>query len=287
MPKPLRGVFGIICLAVALSPIPFAHAASCDGKLGVSRTVEIDTTGGPAFGFQHYKTYDFLQDKEVVLTFDDGPLPRPTRAILKALDAECTKATFFSVGKQAVASPEILRDIAKSGHTIGSHTYMHRNVRKLKGEKAIDEIERGVSAVKLAVGDRAAPFFRYPFLRDSDASFTYLGKRNIAIFSTDLDSFDFKLSTPKRLIRRVMSNLAKKGKGIILFHDIQTRTAKAMPTLLAELKKAGYKVVHLTAKAPVASLPEFDAKVKANFKSRSNIAGGRPMSSVIKTVEPK
>src|SRR5206468_2985087 len=81
---------------------PAAKATECPGNpnpLGVARIVEIDTTGGPGFGFQHYKNYDFLNPKEVVLTFDDGPLPNRTTAVLAALNAECTKAIFFSVGK--------------------------------------------------------------------------------------------------------------------------------------------------------------------------------------------
>src|SRR5689334_12177746 len=80
---------------------PAVKASDCPGNpnpLGVARVVEIDTTGGPGFGFQHYKMYDFLNPKEVVLTFDDGPLPNRTTAVLAALNAECTKAIFFSVG---------------------------------------------------------------------------------------------------------------------------------------------------------------------------------------------
>src|SRR3990172_2972129 len=83
----------------AMGPVPPpATKKECPGNsdpLGVTRVVEIYTTGGPGFGFQHYKLYDFLNPKEVVLTFDDGPLPNRTTAVLAALDAECTKATFF------------------------------------------------------------------------------------------------------------------------------------------------------------------------------------------------
>ena len=135
--------------------------------LGVSRVVEIDTTGGPGFGFQHYKIYDFLNPKEVVLTFDDGPLPNRTTAILAALKAQCTKATFFSVGKVAGGYPEILRDVAKAGHTIGAHTVNHKDLSKMKIDEAKDEIERSFSVVHRAVGGPTAPFFRFPFLRDS------------------------------------------------------------------------------------------------------------------------
>ena len=274
-----------------------AKTTTCPGNdkaLGVSRIVEIDTTGGPGFGFQHYKTYDFLRDKEVVITFDDGPQTRTTRAILAALKKECVRATFFPTGKQTVALPEILREVVSQGHTVGSHTYWHGRgtprgkmgpLSKLKPELALGEIERGISAVVLAVGNKASPFFRYPQLRDTTATIKHLSNRNIGVFSTDIDSLDYKIRSTKRLVRRLMSRLAKKGKGIILLHDIQPTTAKAMPKILNRLKAGGYKIVHLIAKAPATSLPEYDAKVKAGFKSRANMAGGRPMSSVLRTVE--
>lgn len=262
---------------------------NCDGKLGVSRVVQIDSTGAPGFGFQHYKQYDFLKPGEVVLTFDDGPLRGRTELVLKALADQCTKATFFSVGKQAVAYPEILRQVAAAGHTIGNHTWSHKNLASKKSSKnnnkiAIDEIERGISAVRHAVGERAASFFRYPFLKDSAATIAYLAKRNIAVFSTDLDSFDFKRSSAATLTKRVMKNLKKHGKGILLFHDIQRHTAKALPAILKKMKAKGYKIVHVTSKAPVTSLPEYDSKIKKLFKGRDNMAAGRPMSSVLKTV---
>ena len=290
----VTGLSALAALIVSISISTPVFAASCDGKLGVSRTVEIDTTGGPGFGFQHYKQYDFLQPGEVVLTFDDGPQTRTTRAILKALKDQCTLATFFPTGKQTAALPEVLRETAAQGHTIGSHTYWHgrgtprgkmRPLSKMKHGLALGEIERGISAVVLAVGDKASPFFRYPFLRDSAKSIEHLGKRNIAVFSTDIDSLDFKRRTPKWITKRLMKKLKAKGKGILLFHDIQKHTAKAMPDILKQLKAGGYKIVHLKAKDSLTSLPEYDAKVKAAFKGRSNMAGGRPMSSVIKTIQ--
>ena len=104
---------------------------NCDNPnaLGVARTVEIDTTGGPGFGFEHFKQHDFLRDKEVVLTFDDGPWPT-TPAVLKALADECVKATFFPIGKHATYYPEILRQVAAAGHSVGSHTWSHQDLSK-------------------------------------------------------------------------------------------------------------------------------------------------------------
>ena len=183
-------LFGsVTCVASALAQGPAPGSCVNPNALGVARTVEIDTTGGPGFGFEHYKEYDFLSLKEVVLTFDDGPQVGHTHAILRALAEHCTKATFFSVGKMAAGLPEILRDVAKAGHTIGSHTWAHIEIGKLKEEAAWKaEIEKGVSAVRRAVGGPIAPFFRYPSLKDTKESIAHLQGRNMAIFSTSLPS---------------------------------------------------------------------------------------------------
>lgn len=252
--------------------------------LGVGRTVQIDTTGGPGFGMDHYKAYDFLADKEVVLTFDDGPQARTTPAILDALDAECTKALFFSLGKMALGLPDIIRDVARRGHTVGTHTWSHQDLRKKSDQDAKDEIEKGISAVHRAVGGPIAPFFRYPYLRDSPATLAYLASRNIAMFSTDLDSFDFKRQTVEKLVESIMKKVEKRGKGIILMHDIQPHTAKAMPALLAALKKGGYKVVHITAKDDLTTLAEYDTLIEKDVKGLPAVGSERPMSSVVKTV---
>ena len=264
-------------------------AQDCPGNpnaLGVSRVVEIDTTGGPAFGFAHYKIHDFLQDKEVILTFDDGPQAKLTDRILAALKRHCTKATFFSIGKMALGLPEIIRRVHKAGHTVGTHTWSHRNLGSKKNQKiAIEEIEKGVSAVKRAVGKPVAPFFRYPFLRDSQASIAHLAKRNIGIFSMDVDSFDFKFRSPKRLADKVMAKLKDAGKGILLMHDIQPVTAKAMPLILNQLKAEGFKIVHMTAAFPVKSLPEYDKAIEKNVRGLGAPGSARPTSSVVKTIK--
>ena len=266
---------------------PPAEKKECPGNpdpLGVERVVEIDTTGGPGFGFQNYKMYDFLQPKEVVLTFDDGPLPNRTTAILAALKAECTKATFFSVGKVAAGYPEILREEAKEGHTIGAHTVLHKDLSKMPIQEAKDEIEKSFSIVHRAVDGPTAPFFRFPFLRNSPDTLKYLASRNIAVFSTDIDSFDFKHWEPHPLVVHIMKLLDKRGKGIILMHDIQPHTAAALPELLTQLKKNGYKVVQLVPKAPVQTLPEYDAQAAKDVAGMPTALSDRPMTSVVRTI---
>jgi peptidoglycan/xylan/chitin deacetylase (PgdA/CDA1 family) len=269
------------------APPPAAAKPVCENPdaLGLARTVEIDTTGGPGFGFEQYKAYDFLEDKEVVLTFDDGPQVGTTKAILDALQAHCTKATFFSIGKMALGMPEILRDVIKRGHTVGTHTMTHASIRKKKTkQEAIDEIEKGLSAVKRAAGSPVAPFFRYPFLQDSPESLEHLASRNIAVFSMDVDSFDFKFRNAEQMVKDTMAKLDKKGKGILLLHDIQPVTAKAMPQLLAAMKAGGYKIVHVKAKAPAATIAEYDALIEKDVKGLPGAAADRPTGSIVKTV---
>jgi peptidoglycan/xylan/chitin deacetylase (PgdA/CDA1 family) len=252
--------------------------------LGVSRVVEIDTTGGPAFGFQHFKQLDFLTDKEVVLTFDDGPWPVNTPLVLKALADECTKAVFFPIGKHATYHPEILKQVAAAGHTVGAHTWSHANLnnKKMTEQQARDEVEKGFSAVKLALGAPPSPFFRFPELQHGPAAMAYLGSRNVAIFSCDLDSFDFRAKDATQIINTVMTKVEKQGKGIILMHDFQKRTAEALPTLLRRLKAGGYKVVQMKAKTPFQTLADYDEALVKDMKLP--VASTRPVNSVVQTV---
>jgi peptidoglycan/xylan/chitin deacetylase (PgdA/CDA1 family) len=270
--------------ASALRPVT---ACNNPDALGLSRVIEIDTTGGPAFGIEHFKQYDFLRDKEVVLTFDDGPWPGNTPMVLKALQDNCTKATFFEIGEHATWRPDLAKQLAAAGMTIGSHTWSHKDLAKNPYAKDIDqakqEIEMGVSAVHMAVGGPTAPFFRFPDLQQPRDLMPYLGTRNMAIFSTDIDTFDFKLRRPEDVVKSAMTKLAKNGKGILLMHDFQHATAEAMPELLRQLKAGGYKIVHMVPKEPVTTLAKYGEMVRAQDKySISNNA--RSESSVIKTI---
>jgi peptidoglycan/xylan/chitin deacetylase (PgdA/CDA1 family) len=231
--------------------------------LGLSRIVQIDTSGGPQFGSQHFKGYDFLRDKEVVLTFDDGPWPGSTAAVLKALADQCVKATFFEIGEYARWHPEITRQVIDTGMTVGTYTWSHkdlaRNPYANDPEKAEQEIEMGNSAVHSAAGGgKVAPFFRFPDLQPSPQLTSYLGGRNIAIFSTDIDSRDFTMHKPQQVVDSVMNQLAKRGRGIVLLQDFHRNTAEALPELFRQLKLAGYKVVHTVAKEQLTTIAKYD-----------------------------
>jgi len=237
----------------ALAADPALAQEKCANTLGVSRTIEIDAAGGPWFGAPEGDP-DFLAPGEVVLTFDDGPSPSSTRSILSALALECTKATFFVLGEMVAAHPDVLREIDAQGHTIGTHTWSHRNLRRLSDANMKAEIESTFAAVETGVGHPVAPFFRYPYLSSTEASKDYLKSRNIAQFAIDIDSFDWRSRNPQSVIRRVEASLIRHGRGIILLHDIHASTAAAVPGILALLKAKGFKVVHLTPKAAVSTV---------------------------------
>jgi peptidoglycan/xylan/chitin deacetylase (PgdA/CDA1 family) len=278
-----------IAQPLAATPASAARPAACANPngMGIARTVEIDTTGGPGFGFQHFKTHDFLRDHEVVLTFDDGPWGPHTPLVLKALADQCLKATFFSIGKHATYYPEVLKQVIAAGHTVGSHTWSHADLeavmKKSGPDAAKEEIEKGASAVHMMAGAPIAPFFRFPDLRHPPEMLTYLGERNIATFSTDIDSWDWKIKKPEELIKSLVGKLQKQGKGIILMHDFQKVTTIALPQILGQLQKNGFKVVHMVPKGTLTTLPQYDEAVLKDNKLPT--LSNRPTDSVVRTVE--
>ncbi len=238
---------GVMLSALITGVVPAAAQSSgatgCQAArpLGVARTIEVDAARGPRFGHQQYKDLNVLNDREVILTFDDGPLRPYTRPVLDALDAHCTRATFFMVGRMAAADPEMVKEVARRGHTVANHTWSHRNLRTANAGAQRQEIELGVSMVRRTAGVPIAPFFRFPYLSDPQGAQQYLAGRNIAMFSIEVDSNDYRTKDPQIVHRNVMNQLVAQGKGIILFHDIQPSTAGALRRLLDDLA-AGRKV---------------------------------------------
>ncbi len=270
---PLAGVF---------APDPAAaEPASCDqrrGVLGVSRVVEVDTASGPRFGNMQYKDIDFLKPGEVVLTFDDGPLRSKTLQVLNALERHCTKAIFFMVGRMAVSDPAMVREIARRGHTVGTHTWSHKNLGRQSRAAAVKEIELGVSAISAALGEPVAPFFRFPYLSDPNSMIAHLKDREIGNFSIDIDSVDFRTRSGATVVNRVMSRLKAQGKGILLFHDIQRSTAAGIEDLLDKLAAGGYKVVHMVSKRSVKTIKEYDELAAKEMQRRAKAVASRPLS---------
>src|SRR6202000_704370 len=143
--------FGLLTCATLQN----AAAADCPGNpdaLGTSRTLVVDPRAHPLIGTMQYRETLPLRDHEVVLTFDDGPLPRNSDQILAILAAQCIKATFFEIGQQAHAFPDGVRKLRDAGHTIGTHTQNHPlTMNRMPIERAKAEIDGGIASVKAAL----------------------------------------------------------------------------------------------------------------------------------------
>lgn len=204
-----------------------------------------------------------LAKGEVVLTFDDGPIRRHTRSILKSLGKHDVKATFFMVGQMADAYPTLVREVANQGHTIGSHTQNHLNLARINTNDARQQIASGrVSLDKalIPLNRKPAPFFRFPYLADTPKLRDSLARQGIVVIDPTIDSKDYWVSKPSQIRNRIMKALRKRGSGIVLLHDIHARTAQMLPGLLETLDREGYRVVHLVPgpKEPAArSTPSF------------------------------
>jgi len=241
-------------IAAAAMSNTAANAAPCQGNphaLGTSRVLVVNPQEYGRVGRMQYSQFPQLplSDHEVVLTFDDGPLPPYTESILKALAAECVKATFFSVGRQANQFTDLLRRVFREGHTIGSHSQNHPlTFDQMPFEAARREIDDGIASLTTALGNAraVAPFFRIPGFLRVDSVEDYLASKSIAVWSADADADDwYKTATPESVVRKAMTRLSQRGRGILLLHDVQPVTALALPMLLQELKSNGYRVVHV------------------------------------------
>jgi peptidoglycan-N-acetylglucosamine deacetylase len=277
--RTIGAAIALVCILASVLEPALAQDGCAPGKdkLGVSRNATINAAGGPTFGTQ-YKGQSLLADGEVVLTFDDGPMRAYTRPILEALAAECTKATFFMVGRMALTDPEMVKEVARQGHTVATHTWSHARLQGMAQPDAQDEIELGLSAVQWALGKPIAPFFRFPYLRDSPLTLGHVKARKIATFAIDIDSRDFETRNAPIVYERVMREVGTKRKGIILFHDIHASTVRALPRILAELKAHNFRVVHLVPKAGAQTLAEYDERIRQAAERRRLATDANPLA---------
>jgi len=185
-----------------------------------------------------------LDRKEVILSFDDGPIPGRTDKVLATLDQFGVKGAFMMVGEMAAAHPALARKVAMDGNAIGSHTYDHPDLAKMSFDAAMEEVTKGTLAVTKATGEDVN-FFRFPYLADSRKLRAAVSMRDMIIMDADVDSKDYFNTTPVAVTQRIMKDLDRRGRGIILMHDIHKRTAIMLPTLLSKLEAEGYKVVTL------------------------------------------
>jgi peptidoglycan-N-acetylglucosamine deacetylase len=224
-------------------------SANCGADaLGTERTITLPRTYA-AFGTAQHGPLP-LKPGEVVLTFDDGPSPVLTRKVLDALAAQCVKATFFTVGQNLRDHPDIARQEAAQGHSVGIHSYTHPDLSKLTPAEQLADLDKTVEAYKTVFGQPPAAY-RFPFLAETPTMIDALKARSMSVWSVDLGVDDWQPGdTPEILRDRLVSRLKASGGGIILLHDANGPTAEAVPLLLKTLKDGGYKVVHIQWEAP-------------------------------------
>jgi peptidoglycan/xylan/chitin deacetylase (PgdA/CDA1 family) len=240
-----------------------AQAADCPraGALGTSRILGVDPAATPRVGLKSFPQTLPLADREVVLTFDDGPWPATTSRVLTALAQECVRATFFLIGRSASAHPALVRRIAAEGHTVGHHSFAHPNLKYLKQAAAEAEIDKGIAADELALHGIATttpgtPFFRFPYFESTPHLLDRLQSRGIAVFGADLWASDWQPMTPQAQLKLLTDRLKIAGKGIILLHDPKAQTTAMLPAFLRYLRDNHYRVVHLVpASRGVARVP--------------------------------
>jgi peptidoglycan/xylan/chitin deacetylase (PgdA/CDA1 family) len=243
-----------LCSAVTalVSFVAAAQAGECPRKdaLGTARVLTVDAATFPRVGLKSFPQTLPLNDREVVLTFDDGPWPPTDRKVLAALAQECVRATFFLIGRNAAAHPELVRRMAAEGHTVAHHSFSHPNLKYLKPDAAIGEIDKGIAAVETALNGAATttpttPFFRFPYFAMTQATLEVLQKRGIAVFGADLWASDWTPMKPAQQLKLLTDRLQVARKGIILLHDPKAQTAAMLPAFLRYLRDNHYRVVHL------------------------------------------
>jgi peptidoglycan-N-acetylglucosamine deacetylase len=227
--------------------------SSCEARsdvLGTQRILAVDAATTPRIGRKSFPQTLPLGPREVVLTFDDGPWPGTTPRILDALKAECVRATFFLLGRNASAYPQLARREIAEGHTVASHTFSHPLLDRMSVGTAIAEIDRGFSAVDSALYGQSTqaprtPFFRFPGFASTPALLDYLERRGVVVFGADLWASDWNPQSPDQQLQLMLQRLEASRGGIVLFHDTRAQTAAMLPEFLRALKSLGYGVVHV------------------------------------------
>jgi len=245
-----------VALIATIAPLA-ATAAPCPGNpeaLGTEREIAVDASTSPRIGRKQFPDTLPLADKELVLTFDDGPWPTTTPKVLNALKDECVRATFFLLGRNVDAYPQIARRALAEGHSLGHHTYSHPLLNRMPLQKAEAEIDRGIRRDEFAVygqlrSNPATPFFRFPGFAANQALLERMSDRGLVVFGADVWASDWLPMTPKAELQLLLDRIEQARRGIVLLHDTKAQTAQMLPALLRALKTRGYRIVHVVPSA--------------------------------------
>ena len=183
-------------------------------------------------------------DPELVFTFDDGPNKDLTPLVLDTLAKHHIRAVFFLVGDMAAqkTSPAILERMLREGHIIANHTMTHQDLCRVKDPlRAAQEIDAGKAAIETAAGWRVT-WFRTPYGVRCDRVDQLLGERGINHFHWDLDPQEWRHGNAKRTIEYVTKQVGRMtGRNVLLMHDINRATVKALPEILTFIEAENAK----------------------------------------------
>lgn len=172
--------------------------------------------------------------KVVYITFDDGPTPDVTEQILEVLDKYSVKASFFCCGQNADANPELLKKIADEGHTIGYHSYSHKDILKTKPSDWIADVER-----KSALSD--VKLFRPPYGRILFRHYRSLKLKYKFVF-WDVMSYDYDVTRSPESIMSLLEKSVREG-SVVVFHDkekCKENTLAVLPQFIELMKSKEY-----------------------------------------------
>jgi peptidoglycan/xylan/chitin deacetylase (PgdA/CDA1 family) len=224
-----------------------AQARDCGpDALGTSRTLKVQT--GERSGIGHGYPALGLAHGEIILTFDDGPSPKTTPAILDTLAKECAQATFFMIGKHADANPKLAKRVHDEGHSIGSHSYTHRELNHLAPEDATEDIKRGFDAVDKAAFGSAADrphLFRFPGFKSTPELVSFVNSNHGLVVDRNIGAADWRGDPAQVSFDRLKQHFKHMDRGILILHDVQPETVKLLPMVIAEMKTRHMKIVHL------------------------------------------
>ncbi|MBG0827455.1 polysaccharide deacetylase family protein [Planomonospora sp. ID67723] len=203
------------------------------------KTIETTVAGGPEARSTKAGTVDCAKAKCVALTYDDGPGP-DTGRLLDVLNEHGARATFFTLGANAYARPELLRRMSEEGHLVANHTWSHRSLSSLSTSKIAHQLTRGQQAITHATGQTPA-LMRPPYGAVDREVTEVAGRLGLSVVRWSVDTEDLRAPDAGAVARRAVSGA---GQGaIILMHDVHRPTVEATPEILRTLSERGYTFV--------------------------------------------
>ncbi len=197
----------------------------------------------------------------VTLTFDDGPFPETTPAVLRVLAKHKVHATFFVIGRyldgeeaRAKASREVLNQVVAAGHLVGNHTHDHARLTSITHTQVLEQIDQGSASIERATGHRPI-LFRPPFGELDDFGRAAVRERGLDLMLWSIEKQDMQRADSHEVFRELVSQIEYKEGGVVLLHDIRWTSIAALRELLGWLHdhrwdpkkpaRLGYEIVDL------------------------------------------